>query len=68
MFVNCPDPPVGYRLLQIGETIKDGDLYLTTSTNGSKWQATPITGLRVVDNGVTWVRREDQNGESRKHT
>lgn len=41
------------RRLKIGELIKDGDLYLSTS---GVWEPTPITGLPVLDNGVYWVR------------
>ncbi len=41
------------QVLEPGEVIQEGDLYL--STNGD-WQPTPIVGSEVLDNGVRWGR------------
>lgn len=46
--------PEGFRLLQPGELIQEGDLYLSTM---GQWVLTPVFGSPVIENNVSWCRK-----------
>ena len=41
------------NLLEIGDIVEEGDLYLSTS---GVWGPVPISGHKIMDNGVQWAR------------
>jgi uncharacterized protein YodC (DUF2158 family) len=47
---------MGFRLLELGEHVREGDLYLSTS---GQWLATPIGGVRHTQAALSFARRRD---------